>query len=219
MGGSQGQRRHHRDSTWGPCHSQPGCRNRVHVHEGVSVQLCPHQMLKGGPVLILKMLRAQLGLTRGLLPSGWTSPPPLPQDPASPRFHGNTEHIRDSCKLSTEEHPWGSDRVRQGCPDPASQQTVPEAFTGGGSDSCPHCRCWQGAHPPAEGAEPGTFSTGSQIPGVLCFQETARGRGKRRMVAQEGPPSSGIPRESLACQCLSLPVCTVGRVTLHVPLL
>ena len=76
----------------------------------------------------------------------------------------------------------------------------------------------QGAHPPAEGAEPGQFSTGYWIPGVLCFQETARD-GAEAHAGSGGPPSSMIPRESLACQLLSLPVCTVGRVTLHVPLL
>ena len=59
----------------------------------------------------------------------------------------------------------------------------------------------QGAHPPAEGAEPGPFSTGSRIPGVLCFQETARdgGRGAwwRRRASQQWDPKR-IP-------CLSVP--------------
>ena len=76
---------------------------------------------------------------------------------------------------------------------------------------------WQDAHPLAEGAEPVHFSTGYQIPGVLCCQEIPR-EGAETHSGSGGPPSSVIPRESLACQLLRLPVCTVGRETLPVPL-
>lgn len=46
MGGSQGSER----AVWGlhlgSLSLLTVCRNRVRVHEGGSVQLCPHQMLK-----------------------------------------------------------------------------------------------------------------------------------------------------------------------------
>ena len=47
---------------------------------------------------------------------------------------------------------------------------------------------WQDAHPLAEGAEPIHFSTGYQIPGVLCCQEIPR-EGQRHIVAREGLPA------------------------------
>lgn len=82
----------------------------------------------------------------------------------------------------------------------------------------PHCRCSQkGLTPPAEGAEPGTFQ---HWPRYLGFFVSRRqlGAGVEGMVAQYASQQWN-PKRIPCLSVPSLPVCTVGTVTLHVPLL
>lgn len=146
----------------------------------------PSSDAQRSPVLILKMLRAQQ-TDPGPPAISLDKSPHLPRTLRLPLFHGNVEHICDSCKLSPEERLWGSDCIRQGLSRPqVTADCARNLHQRGPPDSCPHCRC-PGRVPTLQ-QRAQSLDSSALATGYLGFFVSRRqlGTGQRRMVAQEG---------------------------------